>query len=65
MRNDWVHWLMYGRFILIATLFFAFCGIVAWRNRRNRFLFFGWISVLIVFILIDILVFALSLRMAK
>jgi hypothetical protein len=62
MRHDWI---LHGKFILVATLFLAFWGVVAWRNGPNGFLFFSWLSVLIVFVSIDIMVFAETLRLAK
>jgi hypothetical protein len=48
-----------------AALFLAFCGKVAWRNRRNQFLFFGWLGVLVVFILMDFVVYSLYLTSGK
>jgi hypothetical protein len=44
-------------FAATSLLWLAFFGKIAWRNRRNQFLFFGWIGVLIVFALLDIVVF--------
>lgn len=37
-----------------SALYLAFYGKIVWRNRRNRFLFFGWLTVLVVFILTDV-----------
>jgi len=48
--------------VLVAVLFMAFFGIVAWRNRRNKFLFYGWLSMLAAFALIYVAVFVLALR---
>jgi hypothetical protein len=65
MKNGWIHWVPFVEFGFSAILFGAFCGTVAWRNRRNQFLFFGWLGVLVVFILADIMVLVLSLRASK
>jgi hypothetical protein len=62
MKNDWAHWLRLVESALVAALFSAFFGIVAWRNRSNKFLFYGWLSVLAVFALIYVAVFVLALR---
>ena len=62
MNNNWAHWLRLAESVLLAALFMAFFGIVAWRNRRNNFLFYGWLSVLAVFALIYVAVFVLALR---
>jgi hypothetical protein len=58
-------WVRFVEFGLYAALFAAFCGTVAWRKRRNRFLFFGWLSVPILFLIIDVFIFLLSLKDAK
>jgi hypothetical protein len=65
MKNDWVRWLYSAEAALIAALFLAFCGTVAWRNRNNKFLFIGWLSVLAVSALIYAAVFVLALRLPK
>ena len=62
MNNNWAHWLRLAESVLLAALFMAFFGIVAWRNRTNKFLFYGWLSVLVVFALIYVAVFVLALR---
>ena len=49
----------------ISALWLAFFGKIAWRNRRNRFLFFGWTGVLIVFILVYVMIFANYIRAWK
>jgi hypothetical protein len=62
MKSNWVHLLRLAESVLLAALFMAFFGIVAWRNRRNKFLFYGWLSVLAAFALIYVAVFVLALR---
>jgi hypothetical protein len=62
MKNDWVHGLRLVESALIAALFLAFFGIVAWRNRNNKFLFFCGLTVLAMFALIYVAVFVLALR---
>jgi len=45
-----------------SALYLAFYGKIVWRNQRNRFLFFGWSSVLVVFILIYVMLFVEYIR---
>jgi hypothetical protein len=62
MRNHWGELLSLAASLAIAVFFLAFCGKVAWRNRRNKFLLVGWFAVLIVFLLLDGLTYTFVMR---
>jgi hypothetical protein len=57
MASDWSDGLTLMTFIGVATLFVSFFGRVAWGHRQNRFSFFCWVTVLVVFMLIYSLTF--------
>jgi hypothetical protein len=51
-----------GETVLIAALWLSFFGIVTWRNRRNNFLFFAGLSVLVTFTVLYLSVFVFELK---
>ena len=51
MNASWAGWLVFIEQVLIFGTYVAFFLIVALRTRNNNFLFFGWLSVLVVFFL--------------
>ena len=54
-----------GETVLIAALYLSFFGIVTWRNRRNKFLFFAGLSVLVTSTLLYLSVLALELKASR
>jgi len=65
MTNAWIHWVTSIEGALLTALFLAFLGAVAWRNRHNKFLFIGWLSVLAVFVLSYATLLLLGLRTSE
>jgi hypothetical protein len=62
MKQNWLLIVRSLEFVLTALLFLAAFGTIAWRNRRNKCLFFGWFGALVVFACIYVVVLVLSLR---
>jgi hypothetical protein len=62
MRPSWVRWMTAGETILLAALYLSFFGIVTWRNRRNKFLFFAELSVLVTSTLLYLSVLVFELK---
>jgi len=62
MRNHWGELLSLAASFAVAVFFLTFCGKIAWRNRRNKFLFIGWIAVLVVFVVFDAFAFTFVMR---
>jgi Na+/melibiose symporter-like transporter len=61
MRPSWVRWINSGEAAVVAALYLSFFGILTHRNRRNKFLFFAGLTVLVGFTLLYLCAFRVAL----
>jgi len=45
--------------VFLEVVFLAAVGRYAWRNRKNKFVFWGWLAVLAMLVAIDVYYFSL------
>jgi hypothetical protein len=44
--------------IVLEVVFLAAVGKFAWQNRKNKFVFWGWVAVLAILVVIDVYYFS-------
>jgi hypothetical protein len=60
--HDLTHLLSFTEDVAVACIFVAAFTVIAWRNRRRKFLLYGWLGVLFIFAVGYVLIFAVMLH---
>jgi len=43
--------------LMSEVIFLSLLGRIAWKNRQNKFLFRGWLAVIAMIVVVDVLYF--------